>query len=36
MNKKNTMVFKVLGRDNVPIDLFPQNVDRAKKVIAAR
>ncbi|NJN98818.1 MAG: hypothetical protein HC875_34360 [Anaerolineales bacterium] len=29
------MVFKALGREKVPIDLFPQNLDRAHQLIAA-
>jgi hypothetical protein len=28
------MVFSALGREKVPQDLFPNNVDRAKSVIA--
>lgn len=27
------MVFQALGRENVPRDLFPQQVDRAKQII---
>ncbi|MBN1161991.1 MAG: hypothetical protein JXA17_08595 [Dehalococcoidales bacterium] len=29
------MVYKALGREKVPIDLFPNMFERAKKVIAA-
>lgn len=29
------MVFKALGREKVPIDLFPHNLDRAHQIIAA-
>ena len=29
------MVFKALGKPKVPVDMFPSQVDRAKKVIAA-
>ena len=28
------MVFSALGRERVPSDLFPRNVDRAKELIA--
>jgi hypothetical protein len=30
------MVFEALGRDKVPADLFPHQVDRAKAILAAR
>jgi len=29
------MVFKALGRPKVPTDLFPQQVDKAERIIAA-
>ena len=29
------MVFKALGKQKVPVDLFPPDVDRAKKLTAA-
>ncbi|MDA3936844.1 MAG: hypothetical protein PF636_08315 [Actinomycetota bacterium] len=29
------MVFQVLGRDAVPVNLFPNDVDRATKILAA-
>lgn len=29
------MVLKALGREKVPIDLFPHNTDRARQLIAA-
>ena len=30
------MVFKTLGREHVPTDLFPHNIDRARQLIASR
>lgn len=29
------MIFKAIGRENVPADLFPNQSDRAKAIIAA-
>jgi hypothetical protein len=28
------IVFKALGKGNVPTDLFPNNVERAKRIVA--
>jgi hypothetical protein len=30
------MVFAALGRDSVPIDLFPHNAERARQIMAVR
>ena len=30
------MVFKALGRPGVPVDLFPQQVEKAEKIIAGK
>ncbi len=30
------MIFKALGRDKVPADLFPHQVNRALEILAAR
>ncbi len=30
------MIYRALGRDKVPADLYPHQVDRAKEILAAR
>jgi len=30
------VVFKALGRERVPMDLFPHNIDRARELVAPK